>query len=609
MLSKRSIPDYAWVLGIALAVRLCVLFLFSKSVYFLPTAEDMKFYSDWAQRIAAGDLTDHRAFYGLPGYPYLLGGIYALFGHDSFAVGVVGFLQTLSEAGIALLIFQIGKWAFPEPHARIVGGLAALGWIFFQPAQTFSVILMPTTWAVLTFWGVFCWSVHSESRSRWRPWLGMGLLTGLVATMVATVLFILPISLAVAVRNLRKPAAVLTAAACLFGGVFFGASPCWIHNYFIAGEPVLLSAHSGLNFWVGNNPTANGYPKLPPGLRGTQEGMLKDSIRIPEQEAGHPLKRVEVSRYWSAKADAYIHEHPQEWLGLMVTKIKNVWNAAQYDDLSIITALDEEGVLTPGLRFGLVAVLALAGVALAWRRAPRAVWIMAAVALHMAALLPVFVTERYRLAAVPGLLLLAAFGLVELWDALASRRWGRASVWLGAGTAALVLVTLPPHEESLWWLDTYNTGLKLLVNGDIKRALPKLERAYAYAPGNADVNSTLGNFWFRAHKYQHARYFYQQALKLNAQNLSALNNLALLDIGQAHWPQARQLLAAALKLEPEDANLYYLMAYCDEKLGDAAAAKTGVKKALSINPEKPEFQALRKKLFAAPALNPTPPSP
>ena len=50
------------------------------------------------------------------------------------------------------------------------------------------------------------------------------------------------------------------------------------------------------------------------------------------------------------------------------------------------------------------------------------------VLLHMAALMPVFVTERYRLAAVPGLLLLGAYGLWEFWDFLNRAKWAPAPV-------------------------------------------------------------------------------------------------------------------------------------------------------------------------------------
>lgn len=564
MFSKRSLSDSAWVFSLALAVRLIVLSRFGDSAYFLPTSGDMRFYAEWAQRITAGQWTDHKAFYGLPGYPFFLAGIFTLMGFDPFAVG---FLQCISEAAIAVLIFKIATWAFPGPRARIIGGLAALGWTLFQPAQAFSIILMPTTWAVLTFWGLFYWSVRTQSRSCWRPWLGMGLLTGFVVTMVATVLFILPIPLAAAARNLRKPGAILVAALMLLGGVVAGTAPCWVHNYFIAGEPVALSAHSGVNFWVGNNPWGNGYPKLPPGLSASQEGMLRDSIRRAQEAEGRPLTHAEVSRFWSAKAHAYIHEHPKEWLGLMALKVKNLLNAAQYDDLSVITPLSDEGVLTPGLRFGWVAILAIPGLALLWRRWPASRWIAAAVGLHLAALLPVFVTERYRLAAVPGLLLLASGGIVEFWEILRTRQTKKVFLGLGTGIAAIIWVNLPlPPDLSIEWLDTYNSGLKALENGEMEQARSKLEWAFARTSDSAEMNSTMGNYWLHANDFTKAKQFYERALQLDPVTLAALNNLALLEMTEGHWSLAKEHLATALRLEPNDPKLMELFDLCGRKL-------------------------------------------
>lgn len=560
---RRSVPDAVWIFLLAVVVRGVVLVRFGDSPFFLPTSGDMKFYAQWALRIADGAWTDHQAFYGLPGYPFFLAGLFSLFGFDPFAAGV---LQTLSEAAIAVLLFQIAAWAFPGPRARWIGGLAACGWIFFPPAQAFSVILMPTTWAVLAFWGVFAWSVRTESRSPWRPWLGIGVLVGLMATWVATVLLILPIPLAAAVRNLRKPAAVLAAAACLLGGVFLGTSPCWIHNRFVAREPVWLSAHSGLNFWVGNHPGANGFPHLPPELsRGGQREMLGDSIRVARQEAGRPLTHAEISQFWAAKAHAYIHAHPGEWLALEAVKFRNFWSAVSYDDLSVVTPFAERRIVTPGFRFGWVVIPALAGLALLWRRSPRSRWIAAAVALHLAALLPVFVTERYRLAAVPGLLLLASGGLMELAGMFVSGTVRQARVWFVAAAGAACLVLWPVAVPSLRWLDIYNSALKDLEAGDLDRAHRNLDLAARFAPGEADIQASLGNYWLRVNDTAQARAAYQRALELNPAAFVALNNLGLIELAEGHFAQAKAHFTAALAIEPDDPKLKELAAACDRR--------------------------------------------
>src|SRR5204863_7749417 len=95
-----------------------------------------------------------------------------------------------------------------------------------------------------------------------------------------------------------------------------------------------------------------------------------------------------------------------------------------------ITSLREQNIILPGLYFGLLAALGLPGVLLAWPRSSAARWIIFAIALHMAALLPVFITERYRLAAAPGLLIFAAVGLWIFWRSLRPGIDGQTALYL-----------------------------------------------------------------------------------------------------------------------------------------------------------------------------------
>src|SRR4051812_24168222 len=374
--SPRSLPLAVYVFAAVLLVRLFVLFRFSASAFLLPSQGDMHFYNDWAQRILHGEWTDGKAFYGLPLYPYFLAALYKVFGYSPF---IPSFFQACADSGTATILFKLASCLLPpivrddpEPtrsyklrRGECVGLLAAAGWCFYVPAQAYSAILMPTALAVFVFWFVVMEIVCRDTKPRPRRIFLFGLLIGFTAMAIATTLFLIPLVLvAIALKwnDWSRPATVRVAllGAMLVGGVAVGTMPCWLHNYFVAHEPVLLSAHSGVNFWIGNNPVANGYPKMPPGLHAGQEAMLQDSIRVAERDSGHPLKRAEVSRYWSEKARTYIRTHPSAALRLTATKVANFWNSFQYDDLSIITNLHLQGVLLPGLRFGIIAALALA---------------------------------------------------------------------------------------------------------------------------------------------------------------------------------------------------------------------------------------------------------
>ena len=124
----------------------------------------MHFYDDWAQRILNGQLTDHLAFYGLPGYAYLLAALYKIVGYGPF---IPALLQALLDAGTAMLIYKVSVGIFSGTglrRAQIAGVLAAAGWAFFVPAQTYAVILMPTAWALFIFW-LILWRIITRKNA------------------------------------------------------------------------------------------------------------------------------------------------------------------------------------------------------------------------------------------------------------------------------------------------------------------------------------------------------------------------------------------------------------------------------------------------------------
>lgn len=584
---------------VAFLVRALALGRFAESPDFIPNGDDMKFYHDWALRILGGQWTDGQAFYGLPGYAFCLAAFYALTGGDPWLVGLfqcgLEALTTVFIARLALAVFAARPLAFP------IAITAATGWIVFLPAQAFSIILMPTAWVVAAFWGVVLWIVKTNAHCTWRTWLGIGTVIGLVSMMVATILMLLPLVLVALWRWRPSQAAPLLAgAALLFAGVFLGCSPAWIHNRFIAHEPVLLSAHSGLNYWIGNHPSATGYPKIPAGLRASQEGLLRDSITLAEREAGRSLTRVEVSAHWSAKAKAWIASDRPAWLALLARKFANFWNAFQYDDISIIGLLRAQGVLLPGLRFGLVAALALPGLIFAVWREPRSRWIAAAVLLHMAALMPVFVTERYRLCAVPGLLIFASYGLWSWWENLAHRRWREPLAYTAALACAALFVSTPRRDPGLWSLQPYNTGLRAQRTGDLATAQRELELAFAYVQDNSEINFALGNLWLERGDRAKTKGFYRRALELNPHHADCWNNLGVVAMQERFWPTALHCFERAIRYQPEDAKTHYLLALVRLELGDRPGARAALATALRLRPTQPEFLALRAKIDAAP---------
>jgi len=605
-----------YVFAFVFLVRLIALARLTSSPFFLPSGGDMHFYDDWARQILHGRLTDHFAFYGLPLYAYLLAFLYKVFGYSPF---VPGFLQACLDAGTATLLYKISIRIFQAPdepgsvdsRARVIGLLAAAGWAFFVPAQAYSVTLMPTVWGVFVFW-LLVWQI---TKADYAPsplrCLTYGALIGITATGVATILFIVPLVLAALLPRRRRALASrspwigrIFAGALLFLGIGAGTSPCWIHNYFVARDPVFLSAHSGINFWLGNNPRATGYPNFP-GLHTAQAAMLKDSIDLAQTAAGRNLKRSEVSEFWSAKARAYINSDFGGWLRLMGRKLLNFWNAFEYDDINVIAKLSGSGVVLPGLHFALVAALAFPGICLSIRKFPAVRWIAAAILLHLAAVLPVFVTERYRLAAGPGLILFAAVGVSMFWENCALARGNLVAAYIATLATAATLVTWPQHEPALWALKFYNSGFQALDLQEWPIAQKQLELAYAYAPDSTEINLALGNLWLQQRNLPRAEAHYHAVLRIDPRHKAALNNLGVVALEERDWDVATAYFTNALQIAPDEATTHFLLAKARLGSGDYRNAAVEVERAISLNPTQPEFLALReviRKAGGAPAI-------
>ena len=602
-----------YVFAFAFLVRLVVLIRLTSSPLLLPSGSDMHFYDEWAKEILQGRLTDHQAFYGLPLYPYLVAFLYRLFGYSPF---VLGFFQAFLEGATAALIYKISAAIFRgakprEDATREIGGkanpgspvlvglAAAAGWTFFVPAQAYSVILMPTAWSVFVFWLLVWQIVRATSAPSALRCLSLGLLIGVAAMGVAAILFLIPLVIAALYLRPRAAAASRSAALGLFViGIAAGTSPCWIHNYFIARDPVFLSAHGGINLWLGNNSEATGYPRFP-GLHAGQAQMLRDSIELAETAAGRTLKRSEVSQYWSSKAREYIAANPSAWLKLMARKFANFWNAFEYDDLGVIRNLREHRILFPGLHFGLVAALAIPGLLFSWRAFPASRWIAAAMGLHLAAILPIFVTERYRLPVVPGLLIFAALGLERLWTSCSSGEYRRVALQLGVVVASALFVTLPRNDPSLWALEAYNSGRLALNLNDLPLAERHLLRARAFVPDNAETNFALGNLRLAQGDLRAAKTFYEAALAADGKHKGALNNLGVVALNENQPAVAVEYFRRSLTLEPQNAKTHYLLAKALLGAGDTADASRALQRAVELGGDRAEFAELRDQIKAS----------
>jgi tetratricopeptide (TPR) repeat protein len=600
LFKRGSLGAAQYVFAAALVVRLMSLSRLSHSALNLSTGSDMRFYDEWAQRILNGQLTDHRAFYGQPLYAYSLAALYKIFGTGAY---VPLLLQAIADAATCALIYKISVVVFRNADHVIkshwVGVAAAATWVFYVPAQAYTVVLMPAAYGVLVFWFVV-WQVL-DTRGRLTPLRSflLALLVGFAAMAVANLLLLLVLILVAAFTDRSNRRLRWRSIASVFAGAIIGTAPCWLHNCCVARDPVFLSAHSGVNFWVGNNREATGYPHLP-GMRAGQAEMLEDSINIAQASAGRELKRSEISAYWSTRASKDIIADPARWLLLVAKKFAKFWNAFEYDDLNVIQRLRNAGIIFAGPHYGIVAALAIGGIVFGIANARASLWLFAAIVLHLTSILPVFVTERYRLAVVPGLLIFAAFGAGAAFENVARSRYRQFAAYVAIVGVAAAFVWAPQKDPALAAFRSYQTAIQALDSGDLGKAEDALDLAYRYAPSNVEINFARGNLAQRKGRLAEAKQFYRATLAIDPTHKRALNNIGLIALDEGDFDSAATYFGAILKTAPNDAKAHYLLARAELGAGHADQALTESETAVKLEPTQQAFIELRDQIRPRP---------
>jgi 4-amino-4-deoxy-L-arabinose transferase-like glycosyltransferase len=394
------------VLVVATALRLAYLADLARTPWWTQLVVDPEYYDDWARRIAAGDWLGTRAFYMDPLYPYLLGAVYRLGGHDLWLARLVNVACSVGACGATLLLGRrIG--------GRLVGVLAGLGLALYEP-DIFSIGEIDKTslsmLLVATFLLLFATGPKRPARRA-----AAGFVLGLAILTRANLLLFVP--LGALVIALDRGDGRRVAGACGFVlGTAAALTPVTWRNHHVSGEWVLTTTQLGQNFFTGNNPeNPYGAYGVVSFVRANPHFEEEDFRAAAEARVGHALRPGAISWFWFRAGLDHIVAEPMFALRAFARKAALFWNDFEISDSSdqYLAARDARVLRLPLLGFGEVAAFAVLG-ALAAARRSRAVRLLTAyVVLYGATLVVFFLFARYRIQVVPALLPLAALGVVE----------------------------------------------------------------------------------------------------------------------------------------------------------------------------------------------------
>ncbi len=501
--------DRSW-LGVALAVAALVRVAHWAAVrtaaFVGQPALDSAEYARWAHAIAAGSWLGGAPFFQAPLYPYLLALVFRAGG----GLDTVYLLQiACAVAALALLAVAADRLLGP-PHGAVAAALGAL----YLPAVFHDVLLVKESLAT-SLVAVVLWAlVRARERRSELAWLGVGALIGLLALLRENTLlvafFLVPLVFA---RGDRRGTARRFAALVL--GMALPLAPVALRNAALGGGFLPTTSQGGVNFWIGNNPHADGtYRPLVPGKQ-IPAYERSEARRLAEQAVGHPLDGAAVSRYWLSRALGWAESDPLAFGRLQLHKLRLYFSPYEWPD-----AVDYYWMKTisrplalPGLEWGALVPLAALGLLLARRRwrelAPVLLfelgWLLSTVAF--------FLFARYRLPAAPGLWILAAVPFVALGRAWRRGAWGAAAV----GALGVALLWAWPHLAGFaprWDLVDFNRGRLAQEHGETKLARIYYQQALRAAPRAFLPRLDLGTIAARERDYATAARWFAEAVEL-----------------------------------------------------------------------------------------------
>ena len=202
-------------------------------------------YDAWARDIVRGVAPLRPPFDEGPAYPYFVALVYAIAGHNTFAVAT---LQALMDAASCALVAATAERISGQARAAwIAGVLAAL----YGPMIYFTGQLEPATMTIFaTSLALFLTPLR---KAKSRDWILCGVAWALAMLVRSEMILALPFVLAHAWRVEKRAAVVRVAApaaALLAITLAINASS--------SRHAVLLTTGSGVNLWIGNNERADG---------------------------------------------------------------------------------------------------------------------------------------------------------------------------------------------------------------------------------------------------------------------------------------------------------------------------------------------------------------
>jgi tetratricopeptide (TPR) repeat protein len=575
-----------------------------------PQMLDSYYYHRWAIDIISGKVWGSDVFFLRPLYPYLLALVYAVFGQHILAVQLV---QAVLATVSCFLLYDTTRRIFGKRSAIF----AALGFALTGILVLYTGALLYVEITVLLSL-LFLWLILIAGKRTWL-WILAGLCFGLLVICRPEMLVAAPFLLIWLWRagnierqtpSAKRPAILAMAVVAL---AVIATVP--IRNYIVARDPVLFTAHSGMNFYYGNNSSADGTWQPTKDFE-KGGGFSHERLReISHTIDGKEVKASQASAYWTAQGLKFITHQPLAYLKLLGWKSLLFLSNYEvpnnyYPETARATSLPLKLAF---VNFGLVLALGLLGMVWARPRRAQALPAYLFVAVYLISALLSYVLSRLRAPVIPFLLMFAGFAVSELVEAFRRRRAAQAAIgvavvlviylgsglipvkrqsysaqaWTQAGNIYLeqqdfgkaaaafnrALVALPSYNYARYSLVLALAGAGQTADAEVE--LRKIERATAASTDRNTILSLAAARAAIASSISTASPTWRPARRLAD---------AWVAVADGKYSVAESLYRASLAQDPNDSESSFLLGLVYVRMDSFASARDWLTRATSLDP-------------------------
>jgi len=608
------------ILVLAAVLRLIYLVELSGSPFSLHPVLDAQYYVNWAQKLAWGNFRFVPDYQGNPLYPYFLAFIFRFLGANPHLIRLI---QHGLGVLTCLLIFRAGR----EVSTPAVGLLGTFLYACYVPAIFYEGWFLSAALAAFLTAALLAFLLYARGQPDRLNWLPAGILSGILLLArpslipVGALFWVFYIS--------RKPGGKpdIKTSSFFLAGLLVVVLSYSFYYYGQEKEWALISPHGGENFYIGNNPEANGASKMPDFARGSPSLQHEDFRKEAVRRSGRELSRVQSSRFWLKRGLIFIFSHPLQFIKLLILKILLFFGGTDLsDNYHLQFFRGDFAVLKIPFSWRALSALSIIGLVIAWKERKKLSLLYIFVCSYILSVVLFFVTSRLRLPLAPVFCLFAAYALNYIGNQFKVKNWYKPALTIISGAVLFILLAWPKggtpvypfyisagevnfrqgnYARALSYLEkareeteerfkeinlrNYRLYLSLgqtyLATGESEKAAQAFDRLLEAAVlPPAELNFEIANAYANNGQYDRAIGHYRLALRENLDHFQAWNNLGLSLGKSGKYDEAGRAFQTALKINPfhapSHANLGNL--YIEQEKYQPAEEE--LEKALKIDP-------------------------